>query len=591
MTDDVRLQVEISELVVLLNDRVITPEQLHRLNRLLDGNAAAIDFYLECVSVQLGLHNFVSSNFDVSNTSDDAAVLQEAIKLDMHDSAIRELIIETEAAERATQENLMRRKGQGGVLRPAPQPIWKQILKAAALIAIAAGIILLDRRLRQNEPEAVPMPVATLSSSVDAQWGNSSRSFGEGDMIYPGLLILDKGYVHLSYYNGAHVIIQAPAALDIRTEDELYLQQGRIAVDIQDGKKIFVVQTPSATVTDLGTEFGVHVDDKGETQSCVFEGKVELKSRSESVQAAAPPVRMLYAGHSAKVEASGNIIDQDYQSHQYVRVKEYRIKRKAVEDSGYYRWLAHSYELQRQPGLVAYYNFERDLDNENVLRNSAAATGGRLDGTLGDGVNEERKPQWAQGRWPEKGGLLFSGEKHQFVKLPKDALLAIGGDLSVCWWMMMNQGDSGLAGRRIVLSNGGAEIKEEQSGFSLNFYYSHGIENGCFRAFHEYGEDKDAKVLTQTPVPANRWLHVAMVRDAASLQYLIYLNGELLESHPYPHNYEYLGRDEETSFPAIGCDGGRQREYYDGILDEIAIFNRILTPDEIHTLYQSGRIE
>ena len=45
---------------------------------------------------------------------------------------------------------------------------------------------------------------------------------------------------------------------------------------------LFSVRTPTAIVTDLGTEFGVEVEKSGATRSHVFQGKVELRNRSAS---------------------------------------------------------------------------------------------------------------------------------------------------------------------------------------------------------------------------------------------------------------------------------------------------------------------
>ena len=42
--------------------------------------------------------------------------------------------------------------------------------------------------------------------------------------------------------------------------------------------QLFSVRTPTAVVTDLGTEFGVEVDKSGATRSYVFRGKVELRA-------------------------------------------------------------------------------------------------------------------------------------------------------------------------------------------------------------------------------------------------------------------------------------------------------------------------
>ena len=39
---------------------------------------------------------------------------------------------------------------------------------------------------------------------------------------------------------------------------------------------LFIVRTPTATVTDLGTEFGVEVSSEGDTEAQVFVGKVQI---------------------------------------------------------------------------------------------------------------------------------------------------------------------------------------------------------------------------------------------------------------------------------------------------------------------------
>ena len=41
---------------------------------------------------------------------------------------------------------------------------------------------------------------------------------------------------------------------------------------------LFTVRTPTATVTDLGTEFGVEVSKEGHTTSHVFRGSVEVQA-------------------------------------------------------------------------------------------------------------------------------------------------------------------------------------------------------------------------------------------------------------------------------------------------------------------------
>ena len=68
---------------------------------------------------------------------------------------------------------------------------------------------------------------------------------------------------------------------------------------------LFVVRTPTATVTDLGTEFGVEVDKQGVTTSHVFRGSVRLvvDTGDGKTQAVA---QVLHENESARVENRGN---------------------------------------------------------------------------------------------------------------------------------------------------------------------------------------------------------------------------------------------------------------------------------------------
>ena len=51
----------------------------------------------------------------------------------------------------------------------------------------------------------------------------------------------------------------------------------QIAANPKSPSPLFIVRTPTAVVTDLGTEFGVEVELAGATQSWVFQGKVEMR--------------------------------------------------------------------------------------------------------------------------------------------------------------------------------------------------------------------------------------------------------------------------------------------------------------------------
>ena len=83
------------------------------------------------------------------------------------------------------------------------------------------------------------------------------------------------------------------------------------------------------------------------------------------------------------------------------------------------------------------------------------------------------------------------------------------------------------------------------------------------------------------PLPVNEWVHLVGVWDGTKIY--IYVNGELQNSanavgqpwdSPEP---VYIGAD-------TGCNAGKGRCHFGGIIDEIVMFNVPLSEDDIKTL-------
>ena len=101
---------------------------------------------------------------------------------------------------------------------------------------------------------------------------------------------LSSGLMEITYDTGAKVILQGPVTYEVESRDGGFLSLGKLTARVENTKqqpaiskfpsfqisKLFVVRTPTATVTDLGTEFGVEVDKDGTTTSHVFAGMVRL---------------------------------------------------------------------------------------------------------------------------------------------------------------------------------------------------------------------------------------------------------------------------------------------------------------------------
>ncbi len=97
------------------------------------------------------------------------------------------------------------------------------------------------------------------------------------ERLYAGKRVrLGRGIIELELGNDARVVIEAPAAFDLRSPDHIYLNRGRCFAEMKKGTSGLVIETPTGRVLDLGTTFGVEVDDSKGMEVHVFDGKVEL---------------------------------------------------------------------------------------------------------------------------------------------------------------------------------------------------------------------------------------------------------------------------------------------------------------------------
>lgn len=111
--------------------------------------------------------------------------------------------------------------------------------------------------------------VGKITGMVDCKIGDSRVSLGQKIDLVSGLM-------EITYDTGAKVILQGPVTYSIDRNGG-YLAVGKLTGKLErKTSDPFCICTPTARVTDLGTEFGVEVNEKGGTTSHVFRGAVEV---------------------------------------------------------------------------------------------------------------------------------------------------------------------------------------------------------------------------------------------------------------------------------------------------------------------------
>lgn len=142
---------------------------------------------------------------------------------------------------------------------------------------------------------------------------------------------LASGLLEITYDSGARVILEGPCDYEVDSTAGGRLQVGRLVARVEKNDELrmmndkskrhtsdihhssfinhplFSIRTPTAVITDLGTEFGVEVDADGNTTSCVFRGSVKVEAGTEKSV-------VLRADESVRVEKVSRVRETHHES-------------------------------------------------------------------------------------------------------------------------------------------------------------------------------------------------------------------------------------------------------------------------------------
>jgi hypothetical protein len=179
----------------------------------------------------------------------------------------------------------------------------------------------------------------------------------------------------------------------------------------------------------------------------------------------------------------------------------------------------------------------------------------------------------------------FDGDG-DYVKVPRAANLDVGDQLTIELWM---KGDP---------SN---PMDSCCQGLVATDHYEFAIANGAGGS--NYGallrvSGTDGTAITSAledggyPLNPGVWYHLAGVYDGAHV--LLYVNGELVVEPPALTGTIWPMLD--NSFLAIGSEDGVTNQpggivgerYFHGLIDEVSLYNRALSAEEIQAIYNAG---
>jgi hypothetical protein len=387
---------------------------------------------------------------------------------------------------------------------------------------------------------------ALLVDKVDAEFaeerGPSGVRFG------PGQYELLGGIVHLRFAQGADMILAGPAKFEVTDAQYVRLLSGKARIIAPATAKGFTVATKAADYIDLGTEFGLRVEPDGASDLYVFDGQVNVADpRSGKV------LSEVFEGKSSRYVDGVAAVPPQLQAADFPTPGAIGLK----------RWEQYEQELRKSPGLIAFYPFRRGAE-VSVLANS-----------IGDDAMSHGKivgARWVSGRWQGHAALLFDRDS-DFVQLE---IPGEHKELTMAAWIKVDRLDFEL---NAILNSDG--YKSGGVHFQLN---RQGFPRGGL-VFEGGFKEK----IVGSGVQLGAWAHVASVMSAKTRSQQIYVNGILVRERTW--------RQDEMIRPGscrIGnwlsdTKGRLAARAFRGRIDELAIWNRVLTQQEITQMVDAGR--
>jgi len=201
------------------------------------------------------------------------------------------------------------------------------------------------------------------------------------------------------------------------------------------------------------------------------------------------------------------------------------------------------------------------FDHDTFARDKGRLTTRDLSGAGNDGVLCGAQPVRDEGR----ECLRFDG-RGAYVDCGADASLDLSEGLTVAAWVKHGGGNG-----HIVNRGGGWEAP----GYSL-WWYGSGIRV-------ELQNEREKRFL-DNPTPSDgKWRHVVFTWEAKSKTIKLFIDGEQM-----PRTTSFTGPiGRQMQKLNVGRNAGKGEGFWNGLIDDVAVFNRALSPEEIALLRAS----
>lgn len=238
--------------------------------------------------------------------------------------------------------------------------------------------------------------------------------------------------------------------------------------------------------------------------------------------------------------------------------KKYRLYKKDPEE-----------EAVVSDGLVAWYKLNGD---------GTDSSGNGYDGTVyGATATTDRFGS-------SNKAMSFDGSNDYIIVDGTDEDLRITGDITISMWVKRT-GTINDTKQLVICS-----ADETAKSLETNFLYSFGIShNGTSTFFiHHYDSGSGEQVNFSYVPPLNEWNHICVVRDSSLTKVKLYVNGVFYAEGYYSNNAQKASSGNLQKLRIGGAGSWWSDSSFEGDIDDVRIYNRVLTSDEIWQIYTAS---
>lgn len=450
---------------------------------------------------------------------------------------------------------------------PATSTSWTGMAIAACamfFIGLSAAFLLPSKPTQEATVSA--MRIATVDAISGKVWLGESELV-DGAEVTSGEIRVESGSITLRFDHGTELLVEGSTELTIETDMQVTLHRGKVAARVTEEAHGFTILGPDSAVVDLGTEFAMAVED-GQGWVDVYDGEVDISLLNRDGHAWKS--RQLTASGPVRIDSpNGRIVDEE---------PPVTLPRFAVAPPEGLKVPAKYVEAITSSRPVHYWRFDGaagETAEDAINRASAVLEGGvqRFDGGL----------HFPPGRRNHGSLFIASPEPTLFDK-----------EFSFEFWVK-----PAFAQQRVLLR---VDHRDATNRFREKMYRLSLIPAQHRTVYPEqtfrfvanlwpHGEEGEVSVFSADRYETDAWQHVVAVRRKDRVE--IYLNGRVSHSTPAPAPLP-------RSMPAvitIGKFAGPQkpgtkpdRNFFKGLLDEVAMYSRALSAEEVaehHRLMQS----